>query len=569
MFKVSRFHFYRIRDLSKRKCFFMLVSIVLFVFILAGCGSGSTGSATTSSGNPPVSGTSSGSKPSGGSADSGKVIPERSKIFNFGYRAPSQLDPQNLRNFGDEMAIRFSYEPIIYTPRDGTGYLPSLAKSWDIAPDGMSWTFYLQEGVTFSNGDPFTADDIVYSVKRVVDGVGELAYKNQYLPTLKDAEKINDYTVKVNFTDPSPFAGNGFRALYVIPKKLHEQYGDAMFYDQGKDYFMVGTGPWITNEWADGQYIHYLKNHNYWNKANYDSYFEEVYTRHIEEATTGVSAHIAGDLDAYMSVPLDYLSMYAGTEDRIEIINIPSNSWNHFGFKFGEGSMWNDKDVRTAFDLAIDRQTIIDSLYNGVAAQAPYGYFGHPSMEGFDESLGTPVYDPERARELLANSTYDGRKFEIMFTGTTAQTEQLAMTLMDMISSVGFNVEVTLEINANFQARQAAGDYDVYLDAGSFPDGIIQRQLTHRFINSSDKNEYVNEELTSLILTYISEVDAAKRKELATRINRMITEDRAPHITLFFRSIFCAQNYGISGIAYYADGLYAHTFVDWDPSLIP
>ena len=555
--------------MSKR--FAVFISIVLVLIMFAGCGGGATGSGTTNGGSTSGAGSASGggSTSGGGNTSGGVAIPQRSKVFNYGYRAPSQLDPNNLRNFTDEIAIRFSYEPIIYTPRDGTGYQPSLAKSWDIAPDGMSWTFYLQEGVAFSNGDPFTADDVIYTVDRVVAGVTELAFKNQYMPSLKDAEKIDDYTVKVNFTSPSPFAGNGFRALYIIPKKLHEQYGDGLFYDQGKDYFMVGTGPWITDEWVDGQFIHYSKNQNYWNKANYDSYFEEVYIRHIAEATTGVAAHIAGDVDAYMSIPLDYLSMYAGTEDKIEIISIESNSWANMSFMFGEGSMWNDKDVRDAFDLAINRQLLIDSLFQGIAATMPYGYFGHPSMEGFDASLGAPIYDPDRARELLANSTYDGRKFELMVSGATAETEQLSMAIMDMLKSVGFNVEVTLELVANFQARQVAGDWDVCLDAGSFPDGIVQRQLTNRIINDNAKSQYYDEKLFAIINSYFTEIDAAKRKEYAKEINRMITTEHAPHIALYFKNIFCAQDYGITGIAYFADGLYAPTFVDWDPSLIP
>jgi peptide/nickel transport system substrate-binding protein len=552
--------------MSKR--FLILVSAFLALMMLASCGGASNNS--NASGGGTTSGGASGSGTSGsGTSGDGAIKSERSRTFNFGYRAPTQLDPNNLRNFTDEIAIRFSYEPIIYTPRDGTGYQPCLAKSWDIAPDGMSWTFYLRDDVTFNNGDPFSADDVVYTVERVINGVAELSFKNQYIPSLKEAEKIDDYTVKVSFTEPSPFAGNGFRALYIIPKKVHEEYGDAMFFDQGTDYFMVGTGPWLTVEWVDGQFIHYLKNHNYWNKANYDSYFEEVYTRHIAEATTGVAAHVAGDVDAYMGIPLDYLKMYAGTEDRIEIINIPSNSWNNFGFKFGEGSMWHDKDVRWAFDLAIDRQGLIDSLYQGFAATVPYGYFGHPSMEGFDASLGMNQYDPDRARELLSNSTYDGRKFEMIVTGNTAEYEQLSMAIMDMLTSVGFNMEVSLEVLANFQARQAAGDYSVYMDGGSFPDGIVQRQLTNRMVNDSSKNEYVNEELYDIIRTYFKEVDATKRNELARTINHILTEEKAPHTPLLFKSAFCAQSYGITGIAYFADGLYAPTFVDWDPSLVP
>ena len=570
-------------NMSKRLLVF--ISIILTLVMLAGCGGGTSSSGTSGGGTPSGGTSGSGTSGSGGTMSSGGTMgnvvsdggtsapsaPERSRIVTVGFGSPSQLDPHNFSTYGDELAIRFCFESIIYTPRDGTGYQSGLAKSWDIAPDGTSWTFYLQEGVFWTNGDPFNADDVVYSVERVINNSPEINFKNQYLPTLAGVEKINDYTVKISFTGPTPLAGNGFRAFYIIPRKVHEQHGDSMFYDQGKDYFMVGTGPWIVDEWVDGQYIHYLKNHNYWNKAKFDSYFEEVYTRQISEASTGVAAHIVGDLDVFTvggGIPLDYVPLYSGTEDRIELINVLGNGWFWFGFQFENGSMWNDKDIRLAYDLALNRQLIIDTLYQGTGASLPYGHFGHPSMEGFDKSLGVPEFDPNRARELLANSTYDGRKFELLVTGNTAQYEQLAMTLMDMLTSVGFNMEVTLETAANTMARINAGDYDVFLNIGSFPDGIIQRQM-NRILLDGDKTHYRNDELLSYVNGYLTEVDVAKRKEYARLANQFIFEEKAPFITLLHRSVIHAQNYGITGVSYPPDGVFSHVYIDWDPTLIP
>jgi ABC-type transport system substrate-binding protein len=230
--------------------------------------------------------------------------------------------------------------------------------------------------------------------------------------------------------------------------------------------------------------------------------------------------------------------------------------------------MWSDKDVRYAFDMAIDRKLIIDTLYQGTAAAIPTGYFGHPSIDGYDASLGQPVYDPARAKELLANSTYDGRMFELLVAGNTAQYEQLAMTVQNMLTAAGFSLEVTLETAANTISRMNNGDYDVFLNIGSFPDGIIQRQVT-RVVNDTDKCSYQKDDLMAAIRGYLSEVDAAKRKEYARQVNKIVFEDKAPHITLMHRSIIHAQNYGIKGVVYPPDGVFSHVYIDWDPSLIP
>jgi ABC-type transport system substrate-binding protein len=189
-------------------------------------------------------------------------------------------------------------------------------------------------------------------------------------------------------------------------------------------------------------------------------------------------------------------------------------------------------------------------------------------MDGYDESLGQPVYDPTRAKELLANSTYDGRSFELLVTGTTAQFEQLAMTLMDMLVSVGFSMEVTLETSTNLITRTMAGDYDVFLNQGSFTDGLIQRQVT-KILVDSDKTLYQSEELLSYVKGYLTEVNADKREEYAKLINKYVTEEKAPHINLMHRSQIHAQNYGITGIRYAPDGYTNYIFADWDPSLLP
>ena len=114
------------------------------------------------------------------------------------------MDPQNYNGLGGQLLISFAYESLIYSPHDGSGYQPYLAKSWDIDPEGMHWTFHLRDDVTWSTGDPLTADDVVYSVERFINGAPELSWKSQYLPAASYAEKIDDYTVKIGFTAPSP-----------------------------------------------------------------------------------------------------------------------------------------------------------------------------------------------------------------------------------------------------------------------------------------------------------------------------------------------------------------------------
>ena len=89
-----------------------------------------------------------------------------------------------------------------------------------------------------------------------------------------------------------------FTATFCFPNEAYEEYGDQLWLDQ----IMIGTGPWVWDEWVDGQYLHLTKNPDYWKKDEYDPYYEEFYMRFLTEESSAIAAQLAGDIDAYISV---------------------------------------------------------------------------------------------------------------------------------------------------------------------------------------------------------------------------------------------------------------------------
>ena len=488
---------------------------------------------------------------------------ERSRTVNLGMDGKLlSLDPHNFKDRDSELALRMTYETLVDSDHAGS-YYPLLAKDWDIAPDGTSWTFYLNEGILFHNGEPLTADDVVYSVERVTSRKGDLQFCAAYLPELVSAEKIDEYTVKINFSQPAPLVGAGFRSFMIIPQEAHQQYGDDLFYDQHQ----FGTGPWMFEEWVDGQFVHYFKNENYWNKAEFDSYFNEVYIRFLEETSSAIAAHIAGNVDTFFtgSLSADAKAMYAGTESRIELVTYPTNRTNWFGLSFKEGSIWNDEKTRKAWDAAIDRQAMIDSfLPNEIV---PHGFFA-PGVEGYDPNLPNPVYDPELAKQLLSESSYDGRPFTLMISADETMGEEKGLVLMDMVNSVGFNMNIDIVDFSTFSPRQQSGDYDIFLIQTGQGNGVPKRAL-QRIPGNFDHADYVNPEMNEIINSYGAELDPDKRAEFARQANEMIFELKAPHISLLHTPQIQAINYGIVGLNLNPDGEYQFHYVDWDPSKLP
>lgn len=543
----------------------ILCIISVVTALLVGCGS---------SKEPPASGsdaTAAPAAPASAPADSGeKTTPERSKTVVIGTSyQPTSMDPNQTNNWGNMVNAHFVFDSLIQTDHNSTGFKPGLAKSWEISEDGTTWTFKLRENVKFTNGDPFTADDVVYTVQRVVDS-DVLAFKIFYCPTLVGAEKVDDYTVKVIFSEPFPVldAGNAFTNLFIINKKAHEEMGDDLFNDQ----IMYGTGPWILEEWVDGQYTKFRKNHDYWDE-NYDSYFEEVILQQILETSTAISAHISGAIDVYAvggGISPDNLVLYQGTEDRIELVEYETNSNDYINFSFKEGSPWLDDNVRKAFSLAIDRQMLIDTVYAGYAS-LPVGA-SSPMMIDYDESLGQYEYNPELAKQLLADSTYDGREVSIMIIAGNAQNEALALAIADMAKAVGINMVVDQEEFAVFAQKQGNGDYDSWMMTISTTDGNPFRMYYERILDNYNKPDTFNwsgyPDLEALIRESMGAkgMDSDKRNEAGQRINKFVFENHVPFTRIAYRKLVQAQTKGITGISYWLDGLLGYHYVDWDPS---
>ncbi|MDR0468606.1 MAG: ABC transporter substrate-binding protein [Peptococcaceae bacterium] len=550
------------------------ISIVLILGLLAGCGSGSgnagqgnTGTGNTGSGNTSQGNTGTGNTNQGNTGTTTPPPPARSKTVNIGSDVKATtLDPHNFRDSSSQYIIAMCFESLIYTNHDGKGYDPMLAERWDIAEDGKSWTFYLRKGVKFNDGKDFDADDVVYTVDRIMSHKDDFAWLPQYLPTLESADKIDQYTVRVNLSGPTPLAGNGFRCMYIIPNESMEKYGDDMFFGQPPK--MVATGPWRMKEWVDGQYISYTKNELYWDIAQHDSYFDEVYIHYIAEPTSAIAAHLTGTMDTYIrlsGISEDLIPLYAGTENRISVVPYGTNSTTWLGLSFKEGSIWNDEKVRKAFDMCIDRQLIIDNILGGTAS-LPLGYF-HSSVIGHNAALGNPEFNTEKAKQLLAESSYNGEAFALMAGVANSETEGIFLTIADMANSIGFNMSVQFEDLSVFTPRQNSGDYDFFTVSTSIPDGIPQRML-NRIPQNFDKADFVNPEMNDLINKFLTDLDANKRAEYAKQVNDMIFELKAPHISLFHRDFKQALNWGIVGIRLFPDGMYDFAFVDYDPSQV-
>lgn len=544
-----------------------IISAILVLLLLASCGNSGTPSNEGASPNGGSSSSGGGTTSGGGTSSGGATTgPERSRTVSFAYGSkPQSMNPFDYND--NEAVISFNmYMQTLMMSDHAGNFSPMLATSWDIAPDATYWIFSLREDVYFHNGQHFDADDVVFSFQYLIDRRDEVAVLMLYLPQLASVEKLDQYKVKVGFSSPVifPTAATAFTDFYIAPHSAYEEFGDDMFLVQNS----YGTGPWIIQDWIDGQYTRYTKNENYWDKANYDSYFNEVYYNHSSEPSTLGAAVLSGDLNVYApygGVDADLLPMFDSVRDKIDVINIDTNTTRVLVMNLAPSSPFSDINFRKAFSMAIDRQLIIDQILGG--GNYPHHFF-HSSVPGYDTGHDAYPYDPELAKEYLAKSNYHGEEIIYMGNYNVPKPEEVALAIKDMVSKIGINMSVQIIDVGIWFERRNKGDYDVSTGQLAFSNGSTGWFYGTFIKNDLDHTTYYNADLFSQIDKYLQNLDDASRLKQVTDIIRVVEDDYAPLVPLAHLCPFYAVEKGITGVSYYPDGMMNFRFIDYDPSLV-
>jgi peptide/nickel transport system substrate-binding protein len=332
---------------------------------------------------------------------------------------------------------------------------------------------------------------------------------------------------------------------------------------------MYGTGPWMFKGWVEGQYIHLVKNPDYWNKAEYDPYYEEMYLRIIMEPATAVAAHIAGDMQAYLpngGIRREFMPLYETVMERLQKVEMDTAYFYYITFQFGEGKVFSDKNARMAFEYCVDRKSIVDNVYDGdgalISSVIP------ANVVGFDPTLPLYEYNPEKAREYLQKSNYDGRKIVIMSQDTIKKPEEATLAIAENMRAVGFNVDIAVLEYMAFLDRRAANNFDMFYSLALHPGNDPAECLSRRIDTDREGHQYVNEELHDLIGRVLREMDVEKRNADIGRISHLMREEAAPASGICSSKMAWYVDLGVTGIRFASDGTQRVQYIDYNPSLV-
>jgi len=294
----------------------------------------------------------------------------------------------------DEVVYANVFEGLTRFGPDGS-IEPALAESWEIAPDGLSWVFHLHDGVTFHDGTPFTAEDVVFSFDRAM-AEGSLNAQKQLFDGINEVTAIDDTTLEIGLDQPKG------SLLFNLA------WGDAVIVSpasaESNATKPVGTGPFRFSNWVQGDRIELVRNEDYWGTP---SKLDKVTFRFISDPTAAFAAMMAGDVDVFPNFPApENLAQFAA-DPRFQVL-IGSTEGETILAINNARPPFDDVRVREALAHAIDRKAIIDGAMFGYGT--PIGTHFAPHNPAYEDLTALSAYDPEKAKALLSEAGVSGLK---------------------------------------------------------------------------------------------------------------------------------------------------------------
>jgi oligopeptide transport system substrate-binding protein len=464
---------------------------------------------------------------------------------------PESLDPAIITGQADGRVVMGLFEGLTRLNAQTARPEPALAEKWEISPDGKIYTFHLRTNLVWSTGEPMTSADVVYSWLRALDPLTASEYAGQlyYLkngedyntgkikdPALVGVHALDPYTLRVELEHPTPFFLDlcAFQTLTVVPRQTIEKYGDRWL----MAHPLPSSGPYQLGYWHINDKIRLIKNPRYWDAANTQSGIIDLLPVGSPDAALNLYIHGQADIVWDKSlVPTDLIDLLLRRPD--------FHSFSYLGTYFIRFNVtkkpFDDPRVRRAMGLVIDRERLVNKITR--AGEQPAYNLVPPGTANY-LPLTVTNYDPALARKLMAEAGYkDGKNFptfEYLFDapsgGSAKIHEDLAVEMQQMWRD-NLGIQVTM--------RQL--EWKVYLSAQAHLDYQVMRSSwigdyndPNTFLNmftSGDGNNHTgwkNSRYDDLIHQANEEPDAQRRAKIFQQAEKMLVDDEAPIIPLFY-----------------------------------
>ncbi len=425
--------------------------------------------------------------------------------------------------------MSFLFDTLVW--KDDAGYVPALAETWDMEGDEV-YIFHLRDGVTWHDGEPFTAEDVIFTV----DYTKEHPYQWVDSSIIESAEAVDDLTVRITLSAPyAPFLDQVGGTLPILPEHIWAEVDDPLNYRE--EGALVGTGPYTLNvddyDMVQGTY-RYLAYEDYYLGAPMVS--ELIF---VKISAPNAAAELKqGNVD---NAPIEP-EMIEELEADFEILEVPAHWWNYKLMINHQEEPMSDARFRQALAYAIDRDELVEIAARG------YGLAGSPGFVPPDHDWYNPAmdgyypHDPARAEELLDDMGYDGRTIELLVKSADAEAERIGELVEADLEAAGIDVDLRVMDSKAVDSKVGEWDFDLAISGHGGvigdPNFLAKNTLDDDF-NSA--RYYDNDELTDLLTEQVAETDEDARHDLIDQAQVLYAED-VPALTLYYTESFVAHD---------------------------
>lgn len=535
-----------------KKLMSLLLAAALLTATLAGCGGESASAGTAETATSAAESTADNTTASGLDTTSFLKIVEDN---------PDIVDPQCTTEYYTVGMNIFDRLVEVQANDDGTSEIvPSLAKSWTISDDGLTYTFQLEEGVKYSNGADLTASDVLYSIRRMLsyekalnDDIydiieGAEAFQNGEAEEISGFEQISDYEFSITLTQPYA----AFLACLTTPGAsiLDEETTEAAGDQFGLDPAVtIGTGPFIFESWEVNAEMVLVANPDCWSGA---PACDGIVMKIVPDESTQRMMFENGEIDLLdLDNAASQMEYFLNNEQYADqIVSGTRVGINYIGLNEKVEALSNVL-VRQALQRAVDRQAILDALYAG-RGNVENGIFPH-GLIGYNPDLPEIPYDVEEAKALMAEAGYaDGFSMELCYSSESSQTtKDLLEIVAAQWAQIGVQASVVEVDSGSFTDQRAAGELDAYTGEWSAdfndPDNFI-----YTFFGNLENTEtrglfYSNEEVIGRVAAARGIVDEDQRVAEYQALEQLLIQEEAVWVPLYSREHLYVVSPRVSG----------------------
>lgn len=483
--------------------------------------------------------------PASAAADASGIPAHKADLIIGSAADINNLDLQKQQDQINNIVLKTTHQTLVRFTNEGT-FVPELATSWEYKDD-THLIFHLDPRAKFNDGTPLTADDVKFTFDMAMD-----SYVSSALAGLVSTEVIDPQTVQLTI---EKYNNEFIASIASVPLSIQSKHA----YESGvKDPYYIGSGPYMFDEWVQGEYCRVKKNPNYWRDDPGVS--DTITFRPIIEDSSRVIALQNGEIDVCINPPINELQ-FLEDDKNVTVYERAGSRLFYFAFNVSKAP-WDNQKLRQAVACAIDRDAVLQVAVDGKGT--PQTTILNRGLWGFYDDMPGFGYDVERAKKLMAEAGYPngGIKTTLLVANSSPYTN-IAQVIQANLKEIGIDVSIQMVDDATLKSTCKAGTQDLYLWRWNEDSKVdfVYRDLFYtgsgsNYQHYSDKHV---DELTDIVAT---EKDQDKRMQAGIELQTYLV-DACPQVPLYIANLVIAYNKNLKGERLFGGGNH-----DWSHAYI-